>query len=143
MFIWPNLTRGIKETTINENTHPTLNWRGSWNLKVLKASWRRWPIVILFSISCMHWAFQWCSYISCSTVISKYYGVSQNMITWEMSSSWFWSFLTNDLVSWNILIKINGTIELKKDSKLLLSELCYSHFSHFIFIGTNRTQAGF
>lgn len=55
------------------------------SLKVLEASRRRWPIIILFSLSCIHYAFQWCSYISCSTVISEYYGVSENMITWEMS----------------------------------------------------------
>ena len=30
-----------------------------------------------------------------------------------------------------------------KDSKLLLFELRNSNFSNFIFIGTNRTQAGF
>ena len=70
------------------------------NVKIEKPSWRRWPIVFLFSLYGCHYSFQvsfktlfiwdivqvnifkWLMYLSCATIITEYYNVSMNIVTW-------------------------------------------------------------
>jgi len=69
------------------------------DVRIEKPSWRRWPIVFLFSLYGCHYSFQvsfvnkfildvvqvyfkWLMYLSCATVITEYYNVSMNIVTW-------------------------------------------------------------
>ena len=47
-----------------------------------RASWRRWPIIILFFIFCTNTAFQFTQMLSVSDVVARFYRVDENVIVW-------------------------------------------------------------
>jgi len=114
-------------------------------IKVVDPSWRRWPIIILFALNGCHYSFQWLMYLSCATVISQYYNVSTNWVTWTCTIA---------LVLFVILIiPITFVIDQVSTRKMVLIGCCFnlsgafvkvfafrpSHFS-ILFIGQALSQ---